>query len=457
MLRRFLSVVPLLLVAGALMAQTTRWRAIHDVKKKETLFGIAQTYGVTVDDLKAANPEMEKPGYKLKKGDTVFVPFPSRRNDAQKAGQAVEQPGERAKGERQESLGTSARPIRLGIMLPLHNINGDGRRMVEYYRGVLMACDSLKQLGVSIDIHAWNVPENGDLLAILNDPDAAQQDMIIGPLYSKQMRPLSEFVSAHNILLMIPFSINAPELYTNRNIFQVYQNATEQNEATVRRACDWFKDYHPVIIDCNDSLSNKGTFTSSLRRELDVRGVKYRVTSLTSSGNFMSAFSMTKPNLVVLNSARLQSLNSVMGMLSSVSLMKPEMRISMLGYTDWLLYANRQMENMFKYDVYVPSTFYTNLSSDDTRRLQQKYRWNFHQDMMATMPRFALTGFDHAFFFLSGLKKYGKRFDGATGRLGYQSVQTPLKFERIGNGGLQNRAYMFVHYKPDHTIETINY
>jgi hypothetical protein len=60
-------------------------------------------------------------------------------------------------------------------------------------------------------------------------------------------------------------------------------------------------------------------------------------------------------------------------------------------------------------------------------------------------------------FFLRGLHKYGKTFDGAAGRFGYQPLQTPLKFERIGNGGLQNRAYMFVHYKDNRTIETVNY
>ena len=69
----------------------------------------------------------------------------------------------------------------------------------------------------------------------------------------------------------------------------------------------------------------------------------------------------------------------------------------------------------------------------------------------------AATGFDHALFFLRGLHKYGATFDGAAGRFGYQPIQTPLKFERMGNGGLQNRAFMFVHYKDDRTIETVNY
>ena len=92
-----------------------------------------------------------------------------------------------------------------------------------------------------------------------------------------------------------------------------------------------------------------------------------------------------------------------------------------------------------------------------TLRLQQKYRWNFHQDMMQSLPRFALTGFDHTMFFVLGFANYGKNFTGAPGALDYQPVQTPLKFERIRGGGLQNRSLTFVHYLPEHRTETINF
>ena len=40
---------------------------------------------------------------------------------------------------------------------------------------------------------------------------------------------------------------------------------------------------------------------------------------------------------------------------------------------------------------------------------------------------------------------------------GYPPVQTPLKFERYGNGGLRNRTMMFIHYQPEHTVETIKF
>ena len=84
-----------------------------------------------------------------------------------------------------------------------------------------------------------------------------------------------------------------------------------------------------------------------------------------------------------------------------------------------------------------------------------KYRWNFHADMMSALPRFAITGFDHAYFLLKGIHMYGKNFKGAAGMVGYTPIQTPLHFEQIGNGGLKNKSMLFIHYNPTRHTETI--
>lgn len=349
--------------------------------------------------------------------------------------------------------------LRLGVMLPLHNVNGDGRRMVEYYRGILMACDSLKRLGVSTDVYAWNLAEESNVETVLEDPNAARCDIIFGPLYSKQVPQLAKFVKKHDIRLVIPFSIVAPDLYTNEHIYQVYQPQGELINSTVRRFCDWFRDYHPVIVDCGDSTSTKGAFTSALRGMLENRGITYSLTSLKNSSDeaFYKAFDKTKKNVVVLNTSRSPELNATFGRLSALTTENPDVHVAMFGYTEWLMYTQHQLDNFYKYNVYLPAPFYTNFFSAATERLQQRYRWNFHQDMMQSLPRFALTGFDHAYFFLLGIHKEGKKFDGTNGSFLLPPVQTPLKFEKLKNGGYQNRAYMFIHYMPEHQIEALNY
>lgn len=443
--------------AETVLAQQPQIRERHEVKRKETIFGISRMYGITIQELIAANPEMSAPGYELKKGDIINIPWSSNQpqtNTQESSGNAPT--AQMTVPAKLNGVDVRNREIRVGIMLPLHKVNGDGKRMIEYYRGFLMACDSLRANGISTDIRAWNVAEDTDIRTFLNDPKAAECDVIVGPLYSKMVKPLADFATEHDIRVFIPFSINSDEILVNRNLFQVYQPQNEQNETIIGHFMERFKDTHPVFVDCNDTTSQKGPFTAGLRRRLEMKGVQYKITNLNSSDDaFFASFSATKRNVVILNTGRSKELNAAMAKLNGLSLSHPEIQISVFGYTDWMLYTRYQLENFYKFDTYIPAPFHTDLLSPKTERIMLKYRWNFHADMMNSLPRFAITGFDHAYFLLKGLHIYGKNFTGGAGMVGYTPIQTPLHFDRIGNGGLKNKSMLFVHYMPTHQTETI--
>ena len=455
LLRYFLLLTLACFVAETAIAQVQNYKELHKVKRKETIFGIARENGLTIEELIKANPEMNVPGYELHKGDYIKIPFPS--NHAAEAASKTQQPQMPTKPVVTER-DMRNREIRVGVMLPLHNENGDGRRMAEYYRGVLMACDSLRVGGISTDIRAWNVAEQTDIQKILNDPKAAECDLIIGPLYSKQVKALGTFAQANDIRVLIPFSITSDEIINNGNIFQVFQNGNQTNQAYVFRFYQRFKDYHVVIIDCNDSTSTKGSFTTVLRRKLDQESASYSLTNLKSNeAKFKQSFSTTKHNVVVLNTSRSAELNVAFAKLNGLLMTVPSLKISMFGYPEWLMYINKHLDNFYKFDTYIPSTYYMSPLSHRVEHFKKKYRWNFHQDMQPYHQRYAVTGFDQAYFMIKGLHMYGTKFTGASGMVGYTPLQTPLHFERIGNGGLQNRAILFVHYTTDNRIETINF
>ena len=468
LLRYFLPLFLLFTVSvETALAQQSNIREQHQVKRKETIFGISRMYGITIQELINANPVMNTPGYELKKGDVINIPWPANQPQSDQPQQptaTAQQPTVNSQTPVVNSPAATQktdlrnREIRVGVMLPLHKINGDGKRMMEYYRGILMACDSLRANGISTDIYAWNVAEDTDIRTFLDDSHAADCDVIIGPLYSKMVKPLSDFATAHDIRIFIPFSINTHETLVNRNIFQVYQTHSEQNELFINHFMESFSDTHPVFIDCNDTTSQKGIFTFGLRRRLEAKSIDYKITNLNSSeAAFFKSFSPTKRNMVILNTARGKELNAAMAKLNGLRLAHPELQISVFGYTEWMLLTRHHLENFYKFDTYIPATFHTDLQSARTKRFQTKYRWNFHSDLMNSLPRFAITGFDHAYFLLKGLHIYGKNFTGGAGMVGYKPIQTPLHFERLGNGGLQNRSVVFVHYLPEKKTETITF
>ncbi len=444
---RYLLLAFVLCLAAVAMAQSTKWRDMYKVKKKDTIFGIARQYGITVPELMDANPEMKQEGYSLKKGDFVFIPF------AKTAAAPAATPA-----------ATSAKPsaqahtIRVGVMLPLHDVDGDGRRMVEYYRGLLMACDSLRAQGISTDVHAWNVNIDADIAQFTKDPAAAQCNIIFGPLYSHQVRGLAEFCKARGIKLVIPFSINGDDVSRYQQIFQVWESPDKLNNSAIEAFMQRFPNAHPVFIDCNDSESKKGVFTFALRNRLTTKNIAYSITNLNSSEEmFAKAFSKTQRNVVVLNTGRSPELTVALSKLASLQNNNPSLAISLYGYTEWLMYVDINMEQFFRFDTYIPTHFYYNPLDAKTRQLEQNYRRWFRQDMQYALPRFAITGYDHGQFFLRGLAKYGKSFVGTKGQNGYTALQTPLSFKQVGSAGMQNEVFLLIHYTKGGGIESIAY
>lgn len=451
-LRSIVVALLLCLTAGA-AAQTTKWRDMYKVKKKDTIFGIARQYGISIPELMEANPEMKAEGYELKKGDYVFIPFTTQSDQSPQNNPNV-QNSQNAQSTRK----ATSRIVRIGVMLPLHNVDGDGNRMVEYYRGLLMACDELKQQGVSTDIHAWNVNIDSDVSQALADPAAAQCDLIFGPLYTHQVRPLAEFCKARNIRLIIPFSINGDDVARYNQIFQVWESPDKLNNSAIESFIKRFGNAHPVFIDCNDKTSKKGVFTFALRNRLDTRSIRYSITNLNSSEElFAKAFSRTQPNVIVLNTDRSPELTVALSKLESLNLREPKIKMSLFGYTEWLMYADYNMAKYCMFDTYIPSYFYYNVAQSRTRTLEQSYRRWFHTDMQTALPRFAITGYDHAMFFVQGFAQKGKAFRGTPGESRYVPMQTPLRFKQIGTAGMQNEFFQLVHYTPKGNVESVVY
>jgi len=453
---RYLFMLFVAFLCTTAVAQNLKWRDMYQVKKKDTIFGIAKNYGLTVDELINANPEMKVAGYELKKGDYIFIPYPANTDPKAATTKAATTPQPQTVAKTTQSQTTKT--IKVGVVLPLHDVDGDGKRMTEYYRGFLMGCDSLKQQGYSIDVHAWNVPADADIRPTLQDASIRNCDVIFGPLYTKQVKPLSDFCKGAGIKLVIPFSIWGDEVSRNSEIFQVYQSLDELNNASIDAFISRFGNQHPVFIDCNDSTSKKGIFTFGLRNRLNARGVKYSITNLKSNEElFSKAFSRTQPNVVVLNTGRSPELTVAIAKLKALVASNPGVMVSLFGYTEWLMYTRNNLDNFYKFNTHIPSTFYYNPLSAKTQHLENGYRRWFGLETLYALPKFALMGYDHAQFFIRGLYKYGKAFNGTKPQNAYTPLQTPLDFKRVGSGGMQNRAFMLVRYTNDKKIELINY
>ena len=433
-------------------AQTQNWREKYQVKKKDTLYGIAKKYNISVDALIEANPEMKVDGFELKKGSYVCIPYAASGTSGQTSATPVRTLIQTA------SRQFSGKTVRVGVMLPLHDVDGDGRRMTEFYRGMLMACDSLRAEGMNIDIHAWNVNIDADITNFIKQPGAAKCDIIFGPLYSKQVHALAEFCKARDIQMVIPFSITGDDVSMYKQIFQVYQTNDRQTNNSIETFLKLFPNCHPVFLDCNDKTSTKGNFTFGLRTRLESHNIGYGITNIGSSDDlFAKQFSQNSQNIVILNTGRSPELTLALNKLAILKANNPTLKIKLFGYTEWMMYLGIDEAKFHEFDTYIPSTFYYNPASPRTQSLTRSYRQWFKTDMQNALPRFALTGYDYAQFFLRGFAKYGKAFRGVKNQNSWKAVQAPLRFKQVGAAGMQNDFFQLVHFMPNGNVEAISY
>ena len=54
---------------------TDNCQEVYKVKRKETIYSISHKFGITEQELLDANPELKKPGAKLKKNSLICIPY----------------------------------------------------------------------------------------------------------------------------------------------------------------------------------------------------------------------------------------------------------------------------------------------------------------------------------------------------------------------------------------------
>lgn len=452
--RNIIITLLLALPLSALAQSSNQWRDIHKVKRHETVFGIARNYDITIDELLDANPEMREKGYELKKGDQIFIPY------SKNSKPAVQSKTENAK--QKEVAPAVPSVVRVGVMLPFLDHSSEGTRMVEYYRGVRAALDTLSKEGIKTEVNLWNINKDSVLTKVLaHNPSIAKQNIIFGPLYTSQVHTLAEFCRKNNVALVMPFSIDADDATTNPNVFQIYQRDSQLAGRSIGAFIERFaKTHRPIFVNTNTPQDGKYAFTKALRETLQSRGIKEELTDInTPLREFAKHFSQTQPNVIILNSAAYKPLERLFEKLDSLKKIDPSLIISTYGYNEWFIYQPNLEKDYFKYNVHIPTTYYFSRTSDRVEDFERDYKNRYGQGMNPDcLPRMALLGYDHTMYFVRGISKYGRSYVGNEKQnTGFKPLQSRLEFKRLGKGGYQNTNFQIIRFKTDGTMDSLTY
>ncbi|MCM1108065.1 MAG: LysM peptidoglycan-binding domain-containing protein [Clostridium sp.] len=428
-------------------------RDMHKVKRRETIYSIAREYGITEEELRRANAEMSSPDYKLKKGTFVCIPYPAPKTGIQ------EQPANDELLPRPVGI-RRMRHLRMGVLLPFQSDESKGARMVEYYRGLLLAVDSLKQQGISVESYAFDSGKTAaDMKKLLQKEELTKLDIVFGPLYADQTAPVASFCKEHRIKCVVPFTSQSDALYSSPSLYVINATKEVQHEEVTEMMKTLFPTHQIVLMDTGETDENGRNLTAGIRASLAPDGARISSVSLSSDdAAWQKAFSSDRKNLIVMNSSSIKALNQLFPKLKRFSQEHATYTFSLLGYPEWQTYTSSHLDNFYAFDTYVYSPFYRKPLSEACRQLESKYMYWFKSPMISSYPRFGLLGFDTGYFFLKGLADYGKEaFDECLDQMQSPDYQQSFCFRRVSNwGGFVNRKIKFIHYMPQQSVDLID-
>ena len=456
--------------AGAVSSASTplkpKCRDMHRVERKETIYSISRLYGITEAELIAANPELRIE--KLKKGKFLCIPYTSAGNNQKEQEQPVSPttiPTDNELFDKSKKENPKIATIKAAVMLPFMTDGSGNRdeqiRMVEYYEGFLMAVDSLKEKGVSIDIYTYDTYNNtSSVKSILAKDEMKNMNIIFGPAYPEQVKPVADFAKKNNIRLVIPFTSKGNEVFNNPSIYQINTPQSYLYSEVYEHFTRKFTNANVIFLDAEDGDKDKADFIKGLKEEL--KGKHTPFTELKGEAitpeSLKGAMNATLDNVFIPTSGTNIALIKLLPQLIVTLRDNPDYRMQLFGYPEWQTYTNDHLASFYELDTYFYSSFYTNNLFPEAIRFSSAYRKWYSKDMSNTFPKYGMLGFDTGYFFLKGLSQYGSNLEDKLNKVTVTPIQTGFKFERVNNwGGFINRKVFFVHFTKNYELIKLDF
>lgn len=427
-----------------------RYEEMHKVKRRETIFSISRKYKISEEELIAANPEIRKG---LKKGMWLCIPSPKQAS-VEKKPETQRQPTDQELFNLAEPEKQHISTVKAAVLLPFTQ----DKRMIEYYEGILMAVDSLKRTGTSIDLQVYNTGNPQAVNSILSKPEMQQVNVIFGPTKSSEIKQVAQFAQKYKIRLVIPFSSKENEVFNNPYVYMVNTPQSYIYSEVYEHFFRNFRNMNIVFLESREH-HEKDDFIKGLKNEMDVRGISYHSLKDTDQLPRIDAVTDTlKNNIFIPTTGNSISLTRVVPQLTQLTRLHPTAEIHLFGYPEWQTYTVDYLDSFFNLSTYFYSSFYTNNLLPAAKIFIQKYRKWYSKEMAMSYPKYGMLGFDTSFFFLKGLSRYGSELEENLDNMNLTPIQTGFKFQRVNNwGGFVNKKVFFVNFSKNYELIKMNF
>ena len=449
----------------------------HEVQPKETLYSLSKQYNISIDEIKAANPDTLKEG--LKFGQTIKIPkntggitqmptdsisdFDKKINDLTAIPTRIDtlQNLKRLNKPLKINLLDSMRldkTYRLAILLPfkLKQLESEptqacenliNNKILSYYSGIKFAIDSLKHLGLNVQYDVFDTQGSPYVTGkILEITDLSDYNFVIGPVKKDNIEKVARILEYDNTPIAV-HQYKGAQKYRNLVV------TTSKEENLQNHLIQYIKE------NAADKVINliydpgKKALADSLEVRLGVpvvkiSGKKTKKGVSIYADDIKNAIDNQKSNYVILLSDDDSFIFSVLSTLNSIN---KQHNITLFTLNDKKLYedASNDRMNVFlaNLNYHFPAKMLRLINHDFAKAYKKQYK---------TLPDFtAVNGFDTTFDLLVRAANADNLFEGLQKIGRTEQTSKVYLYRHSPDSGFHNQASIILKINPDLDLQKV--
>ena len=433
---------------------------IHKVKKKETLYGIANFYNIGIDKIIKTNPILSEKG--LRKDQLLKIVY--RITDCNE--DSLKKYTDTIVSVTHSQFVNNN--LNVSILLPFMLDDTDSLlfdcedpsicplskntiNSLHIFNGIKIALSELKLKGYNLNINVYDTKyDTSEVKMIISDSIFRKSHLVIGPLYSRNIKLIRSFARLRNIPMITSFDLPNQALFRFPSIYKFYPSRATLVKKYAKYLTNKKSDYNVILIankDYKKSVGYSKVFSKTYNDTLTVNDSIFEIDSinpiLLKRGDKFSSVTnkllKKDTNLIVLTAYDIPFMtyvfNKVIEMSNSKDFFKYKFAIT--GFED--IFNMNTTDDIYKnkFNLQFISKGLIDYEEYKTLEFIDTYRTNFEMEP----DKLSFIAFDMVMSIFN--KVYPSKLETEE----YDGLYNNVNFEKIGpNSGFENKSIKIFRY-----------
>ena len=476
---------------------------IHVVKKGETLYGLSQLYKVPMSEILRENPFLgtQPP----KPGDTLHISIAAGEAGNHQPEPATAADGTLSVGNPSSNHAVSGCPangtygndqseIKVALLIPAFlesnsqiieslpadlqeadneelkedamqekkllkssdgiQFYGSSENFIHFYEGVLLAVDSLHQMGIRVELNVFDTEQKASKVKnLVHSGKLDRMDLIIGPVFPGEQKEIADFAQKNQVPVVTPLSSSDEVTKTNPWFFQVNPPREHLRKITGEYIISNYRNENILILQTGNSESLAEEELAFLEKEMKEQGEMttgpgISICNFKKDGytSLRAALKKECRNILVIPSVNEAEVSPVV---SDIRPLAGEFEIILIGTNKFSQFESINPEQYH----YGQLEFLTPYWPDFEQEVARSFVVNFRNQFRTEPNQYSIQGYDVAFFFIKACRDFGSNLQQCISHSSCTLVQGDYSFIPVPSGGYINEGMYVVRYTPDFHIE----